>query len=198
MDTLRNVLGAFLLITLPAGIAYWLVIHPFVGFWRRFKPRVALIVSFLVMIVLGVIMAFQVPRLMGNHDYGTQPVLIGVGIALLGLSIWINRSCRIVLSLRTLAGVPELQGKGILPPTLLRQGIYNRIRHPRYVSIALQVIGMACVINYLATWICVAAGVAGLLLIVFFEERELEARFGERYRAYRREVPRFIPRLTRG
>ena len=32
------------------------------------------------------------------------------------------------------------------------------------------------------------------LIAIYFEERDLIAHFGERYRAYRKQVPMFIPR----
>lgn len=35
------------------------------------------------------------------------------------------------------------------------------------------------------------------LLLALLEEREMKVRFGEEFEAYRREVPRFIPRFKR-
>lgn len=37
---------------------------------------------------------------------------------------------------------------------------------------------------------------AHLFFLKFFEERELELRFGESYKHYKREVPFLIPRLS--
>ena len=53
---------------------------------------------------------------------------------------------------------------------------------------------IAMLANYLATWILAAACVPVLYLVTLVEERELVERFGEDYRAYRRRVPRLIPR----
>ena len=39
IDLARYALGALLAITLPPAIAYWLIVHPFIGFWRRVGMR---------------------------------------------------------------------------------------------------------------------------------------------------------------
>lgn len=36
-----------------------------------------------------------------------------------------------------------------------------------------------------------------ILIAIYFEERDLIAHFGERYRTYRLQVPMFIPRTGR-
>ena len=77
---------------------------------------------------------------------------------------------------------------------MLTDGAYRLVRHPRYLSAGIGVIGNALVINY--------EGLYALLLLVFpvglvmlmLEEHELIDRFGESYRQYQREVPQLIPR----
>lgn len=54
--------------------------------------------------------------------------------------------------------------------TLVTQGIYSRMRHPRYVEMLL---AHALFTNYLAAYGVFALSVAGLALIVRLEEREL-------------------------
>jgi len=49
----------------------------------------------------------------------------------------------------TLVGVTELSRTGHETGKLLREGIYTRLRHPRYASAALGLIGNALLINYL-------------------------------------------------
>ena len=71
------------------------------------------------------------------------------------------------------------------------------MRHPIYLGHLCEVLG----------W-CVGTGLIPLYALALFaiitgsfmitlEDRELEARFGEQYRAYRRSVPAVIPRLRR-
>ncbi|NIR38152.1 MAG: hypothetical protein GWO22_19870, partial [Actinobacteria bacterium] len=38
MDTARYVAAVLLVAMLPPGVAWWLVVHPFVRFWRRLGP----------------------------------------------------------------------------------------------------------------------------------------------------------------
>ena len=60
---------------------------------------------------------------------------------------------------------------------------------------ALSLAGVALITNYLALYVVGAFSIVGLVAITILEERELMVRFGDAYRAYRREVPRFLPRL---
>jgi protein-S-isoprenylcysteine O-methyltransferase Ste14 len=90
---------------------------------------------------------------------------------------------------------PELAQKG-MESKLLKEGIYGRVRHPRYVSTMVGMIGFALFTNYSGAYVVVALTLPGLYLITILEERELLVRFGEEYRHYQEEVPRLIPRLT--
>jgi protein-S-isoprenylcysteine O-methyltransferase Ste14 len=92
-----------------------------------------------------------------------------------------------------LSGLPQLSQKHY-PGVLLREGIYSRIRHPRYVEVTLWVLGYALFANFLASYLVAALTPAVLYLIVFLEERELAQRFGKEWEEYAREVPRFVPR----
>ncbi|NIR38153.1 MAG: isoprenylcysteine carboxylmethyltransferase family protein, partial [Actinobacteria bacterium] len=114
-----------------------------------------------------------------------------VSLLLLSVAIAIRR--RRHLTNRILAGVPELtEGEG--GGTLLTEGIYARIRHPRYVEVAVGTFGYAFFANYGGAYVVAAATVPLLHLVVLLEERELVDRFGDRYREYQRSVPRYLPR----
>ena len=74
------------------------------------------------------------------------------------------------------------------------EGVYTRVRHPRYVAVLLALISVALFSNYLALYAMAPVGAAGLYLIVRLEERELVERFGDEYETYRDRVPMFVPR----
>jgi protein-S-isoprenylcysteine O-methyltransferase Ste14 len=59
------------------------------------------------------------------------------------------------------------------------------------------VAGVALFANYLATYVLVPVMLLGLYLVTVIEERELVERFGNAYRDYQKQVPRFVPRLVR-
>ena len=68
------------------------------------------------------------------------------------MSIAIEIQCRKHLKFKTLAGVPEVEADQA-GRKLLDQGIYARVRHPRYVSVTFGMLAMNLFANYLALWI---------------------------------------------
>jgi protein-S-isoprenylcysteine O-methyltransferase Ste14 len=188
----RYVISALLAITVPPAIAYWFIIHPFIPFWRRVGMKPAF--WFLGVFLVGSMAALYPFRdkLLGR-DLGTSLPAILLAIPLLVAGGVISRKRRRYLPFRTLAGVPELSPErhGI---GLLSEGIYGRIRHPRYVEFTLALIGWALFANYLGLYLITALAIAALYLIVMLEERELRERFGLAYADYSARVPRFVPR----
>ena len=81
--------------------------------------------------------------------------------------------------------------------TLVTTGPYRFVRHPFYVNVALAFGALSLVTR--SWWFIVWIGVALALLAVRTrrEEANLEARFGDAWRAYAARTGRFIPRLAR-
>lgn len=81
---------------------------------------------------------------------------------------------------------------------LVDSGVYGLSRNPRYLGSLLVCVGIFLMHGSLNV---VLTGTLACVLIyaamVHAEEGELSARFGERYRAYRQAVPRWMPRLSR-
>ena len=59
MDTVRYVIALLIVITLPFSFLFWLLIHPFAGFWRRLGPAI----TYTVVTVIGI--ACAVPSSIG-------------------------------------------------------------------------------------------------------------------------------------
>jgi protein-S-isoprenylcysteine O-methyltransferase Ste14 len=75
---------------------------------------------------------------------------------------------------------------------LVTGGIFGWLRNPMYVGLALIVAGLG--IALASDWMLVMLVPAVLLLhfgVVKREERYLEAKFGDAYRAYKERVPRY-------
>lgn len=193
MDAVRYWLALLSVISIPPAIVYWLIVHPFVHVWRRVGKATTFSLMFVIFVGSMYGLWTIRDRLLAT-EFGTDWKLWAPAAICYGLAIHIQLRIRNQLTFRVLAGVPELDpdGKG---GRLMTGGLYSRMRHPRYVAVILGTVGWALFTNYLAMYILVGVTVAGLVLVVSLEERELARRFGEPYREYRNRVPMFIPRF---
>ena len=191
VDMLRSAVTVLAVITYPAGLVFWVVVHRFITFWRAVGPTRTYVALCAILIVVGWgLYAWRI-RLTGD-DYGTSYPLVAISIGLLLVSVGIERRCRRTLSLRTLFGVSELTAES--SGVLLRDGIFARVRHPRYVGASIGLAATALFANHLGTYLLLTVFLPGIYVVTALEERELVARFGDAYRQYQREVPRFLPR----
>jgi protein-S-isoprenylcysteine O-methyltransferase Ste14 len=113
-----------------------------------------------------------------GRDLGTHPLPLVLEFLLYLSSIIPEVQIRKYLKLKTLLGWSEL-APGRTESLLLTEGIYGRVRHPRYASTMVGMIGFALIINYSVVYAVVALTLPGLYLITVLEERELLVRFGE-------------------
>jgi protein-S-isoprenylcysteine O-methyltransferase Ste14 len=82
-------------------------------------------------------------------------------------------------------------------PTVIRKGVFNLIRHPIYLSEILFYLSMLFFsVSLASTAICLII-IGFLHFISRLEEKLLLQRFGEEYETYMREVPMWIPRITK-
>lgn len=118
--------------------------------------------------------------------------IAGMSLVVGGLILWFST---VVLFSRT--------GKGTLAPwdppkRLVVCGVYQYVRNPMISGVCFVLagetvfFGSACLGGWLAIFAAINA-----VYIPFVEEPELIRRFGEDYETYRRNVPRWVPRLTR-
>jgi protein-S-isoprenylcysteine O-methyltransferase Ste14 len=81
------------------------------------------------------------------------------------------------------------------PRAFVASGPYRWVRNPMYIGAFLLLAGYAlCATSFAALLVAFAMLAAAWLFVLVYEERSLERRFGESYRAYRRATPRWIPR----
>jgi protein-S-isoprenylcysteine O-methyltransferase Ste14 len=92
-------------------------------------------------------------------------------------------------------------GKGTLAPWspsqhLVTDGMYGYVRNPMILGVLTVLIGESvAILSYsILIW---AAGffVINTIWFIIFEEPNLEKKFGDEYREYKKKVPRWIPRL---
>jgi protein-S-isoprenylcysteine O-methyltransferase Ste14 len=117
--------------------------------------------------------------------------LLGVALIVVGLLSVLESFARFVMRGH---GTPA----PVAPPKqLVVSGQYRHVRNPMYVALVAIVLGQAAWFGSRAS-----AAYAVLLLFLFhlrvvtYEEARLNELFGADFMAYRRSVPRWIPRVT--
>ena len=81
---------------------------------------------------------------------------------------------------------------------LVTTALHRYIRNPMYVGVALAILGEAALfrsvrlVEYAAVMLLIAH-----TFVVLYEEPTLRGQFGESYEEYRRNVPRWIPRIKK-
>jgi len=97
------------------------------------------------------------------------------------------------VTIRTLRRAGTSLEPGAPALRLVVHGPYRLSRHPLYLAQPLLLLGFACATG--SVWFVVAAAVVTAVLdrwVIVPEERDLEARFGDDFREYRRRVRRWL------
>jgi len=192
VNGLRAALAVLLVAVYPPGVLYWYWVHPFASAWRKVGAYRSLAIL-LVLLTISVLLGLSFRETLVGRDLGLAPVAAIAGLALHLSALVIEIRCRRLLKFRVLTGIPEMSAEG--PGTLLTEGIYARVRHPRYIAVFLGTWGWALIANFSGAYIVVGIATLLLLGVVWLEERELRARFGAAWVEYSKSVPRFIPRV---
>ena len=94
----------------------------------------------------------------------------------------------------------QVSGLAELEPDRHRQelvttGIRARVRHPIYLGHLCEIVGWCVGTGLVPLFALASFAILTGAIMIGIEDRELEARFGEKYRIYRRSVPAVIPRV---
>jgi len=120
-----------------------------------------------------------------------------IPLAILGALICLGGLVIFILTVRMII----LIGNGTIMPwdpsrRLVTGSLYGYVRNPMILSLIVIEIGEALLFDTI--WLALLALVFYLINTVYFrrsEEPGLEKRFGQEYEEYKRNVPRWIPRL---
>jgi protein-S-isoprenylcysteine O-methyltransferase Ste14 len=152
--------------------------------------------SFLLPITVVVIIPFlQVGRF---RPFGLRLHLL---VPLLQIPLGILIFCGGLLLLVVTIRLFVRKGKGTLAPwdpphKLITEGVYRYVRNPMISGVLFMLIGET--IFFGSWWLLIWTLIFGVVNTIYFrlsEEPGLVRRFGEDYLVYRRNVPRWIPRL---
>ena len=172
---------------------FWLVVHPAIGFWRR-HPR-ACYYGLLPVLALATGASLWLPYEWWLATRFTQHWLAALGgLGLIAIDLWLMRRVERELGWRVLVGLPELMPASNRA-TVAAEGIYARVRHPRYLGMILSWLGAVLLSGSTRLLVLVVVLIGLALTVTELEERELLKRLGEPYADYRRRVPRLVPRL---
>jgi len=186
MRFLHAVSGFFLFFELPIPL-YWVILHPFNSFWRP-RVRAAFWFAGLFAWITGGILLWHFRFYLMSSERPSWFSIIA-GFALIFIEIYLFVRVERELGTRRLVGQAELSGTG----EFFVGGLYAYVRHPRYTGMFCAVIGSALLSGTDLMWIAIALWFPFALIVIGLEERELMARFGPCYEAYRKRVPAFIP-----
>lgn len=156
---------------------------------RRLRAALGSLV-FLVL-VPGIIAGLLPWALTGWEMWSPWPPLQGLGVVVVlgGVIVLLHAFARFV--------VEGLGTPAPVAPTehLVVGGLYRHVRNPMYLAVAATIIGQALILGRPGLLVYAALVVAAVAAFVrIYEEPTLTKRYGERYEAYRRAVPAWLPR----
>jgi len=129
-------------------------------------------------------------------------LLIFIGLSFLGWLFKYRKPIDIVVStyvtLSKIGKVISLEKMSGRTEPLIIQGPHQQVRHPLYFGVIMIVFGLWLLLDYSFLLITAILQLIWFSFIVApFEEKELQAIFGEQYQKYSEKVPRIIPFIKR-
>jgi len=189
---LLRTLGWLMCVIYSTIPAYWLLIHPFADYWRS-RVRSPFRILLPVWICMWIAIGFASAPWRHETVYET-PLSWIPAVALLAAGLWLYKRSASHFSARQLSGLPEIL-PGHREHKLATGGIRGQVRHPVYLAHLCEMlawsIGTGLTVCFALTLLAIATGA----LMIRVEDAELERRFGDAYREYRRSVPAVLPRL---
>lgn len=170
---------------------FWLMTHPFVERWRKLGRRsyFFLLPAWAVIISIVVLIAWPFRF---AHFYVTWVAWAPAAVFFfLGFSIY--RAAFRSFHHTQVSGLAEIE-PGSHRQQLVTTGIRSRVRHPIYLGHLCEVLGWCVGSGLIALYALAGFAIIMGAVMIRMEDRELEARFGEPYRAYRGRVSAVLPR----
>lgn len=142
---------------------------------------------------------FIIPRFLMNISNTKSLAGFGVvGVKIAGfIIIWLGATLAVWCTI-----LMFLFGKGTplvtsAPQKILNRNIYAYVRHPMMWSLIFVVLGQALMYGQLIliAWLIALSRILHLI-VIHYEEPQLERRFGESWKEYCQKVPRWFPRLN--
>lgn len=111
-------------------------------------------------------------------------------------AIFFYRGSRSHISGRQVMGRPEVEVGAHEEQKLVTTGMHGRVRHPLYVGHMLMMFGWSVASGLVVCYALTAFAILTGAIMIPMEEKELERRFGDAYREYKKRVPMLIPKAS--
>jgi protein-S-isoprenylcysteine O-methyltransferase Ste14 len=187
---LRWIAAVVLFLELPVPF-YWFILRPNSNYWRT-PQKLGFTVALLPWPVTAILLAVFRNQIFSTTAPGYWEMLAGMAAIL--AEFWLIVLAKRALGPTWLVGRTEMDGHGEISES---EGIYGRMRHPRYAGMIGAVVGAGLLSAGIALWVVLVIWTALVLAAVSLEGRELERRFGAPNLDYRRRAPRFMPNRFR-
>src|ERR1700675_4996608 len=172
--------------------SFWLLIHPCAAYWRS-RQRSPYLILLPAWITMWIILGWLTSRWRHITLYTTPWTWIpAVLLFSTGLRIYSQSGKH--SSPPPPSGLPEVRPNRD-EQRLVTSGIRSHVRHPVYLAHLCEMLawslGTGLAVCYGLTTFAVVTGA----VMIRLEDAELEKRFGDSYRSYRRAVPAVLPRV---
>ncbi len=131
-------------------------------------------------------------ELVGLQPLPMRPVFLGIGILLAIPGFYF-----MVLTNKLLRSIGNGTNAFVLTKHVVNDDIYKRTRNPMSLGFYLLAIALGFVTGSTFATLAAVLGIipSHLIFIKYFEEKELELRFGESYLEYKKNVPFLFPKF---
>ncbi len=178
----------------PVVPLFWIPVHGFPRLFRKIE-----VMSYLVPLVLWLPVAyfFFIHRDFLLRFRLELPLVVktaGLFLLMAGtaLQVWTGQ----LLGIKGLIGLPEISSK--VRGRMTTEGPFSVVRHPTYLAHTVMFAGVFLITGVISVGIITVVDLVVInSAVIPLEERELESRFGDEYKRYKKMVPRFFPRLHR-
>lgn len=170
----------------------------FKQWWTRYVPQAMERSTYTLFSSVALIVLFYFWQPLGGAVWEFEsPMARGFGYAV-GLAGWLLvLYATFLINHFDLFGLRQVwlyfRGEEYTPPRFSTPVLYKYVRHPLYVGWFLAFWGTPTMTAAHLVFAMVTS--AYIVVAVFWEEADLVAHHGERYAAYRRQVPKFLPRF---
>ncbi len=193
MLTFLRTVGWLFAIVLSTVPSYWLLVHPRAESWRSRRGARFRILGPLWIAIWVAVGAITWPW--RHIAWYSNPLFWLAAAPFFAIGFYLYHRARATFSFAQLTGRPEVEGD-MFEQRLVNSGIHARVRHPVYLGHLCELIGWSLGTGLAVIYILTGFAIITGAIMIRMEDDELERRFGEPYRRYRKATPAVIPRLV--